>query len=160
MIRILGIDLGASGALVLLSGRRLRIWDMPVVKVPRGKRNVNLVEAHLVSDIIRSCRHVDHAFIEKTTSKPGQGAMAMKTFGRAIGVIEGVLAMAGIPVTEVHPRVWQKAMGLQAGAGKDAARSKAMALWPRYSKKFKRVMDNGRADAALIAKYGRRSLKD
>jgi crossover junction endodeoxyribonuclease RuvC len=45
-----------------------------------------------------------------------------------------------------------KAMGIR--AGKDGSRERAMQLFPQYSNMFSRKKDDGRSDAALIAKYG------
>ena len=38
--------------------------------------------------------------------------------------------------------------------GKDGSRLRAMELFPAYADRFKRVKDDGRSDAALIAYYG------
>ena len=37
---------------------------------------------------------------------------------------------------------------------KEASRSKAKTMWPDFAEQFKRVKDDGRAEAALIAFYG------
>jgi crossover junction endodeoxyribonuclease RuvC len=76
----------------------------------------------------------------------------MFAFGRAAGVVEGALAGLGVPYTDVPPATWIKAMGVR--GGKDGARNRAMELWPKQAELFKRVKDDGRADAALIAAYG------
>ena len=73
-------------------------------------------------------------------------------FGRSLGVVEGVLAALGIPVTYVAPATWTKAMGK--AQGKDASRRRAMELFPEHQQLFKRVMDDGRAEASLIAVWG------
>ena len=40
---------------------------------------------------------------------------------------------------------------MAAGGGKDAARNRAMQLYPNHATSFSRAKDDGRADAALIA---------
>ena len=83
---------------------------------------------------------------------PGQGVSSVFSFGRSVGVIEGVLAMRGVPTTLVIPQRWQKACDVR--GGKDGSRERAMQLFPDYSELFKLKKHDGRADAALIAYYG------
>jgi len=83
---------------------------------------------------------------------PGQGVTSMLSLGRSVGVIEGVVAAMGIPLTLVIPQRWQKDMLVR--GGKDGSRERAMQLFPMQSELFKRKKDDGRADAALIAMWG------
>jgi hypothetical protein len=48
-------------------------------------------------------------------------------------------------------------MGL-IGTAKDQSRAKATNRWPGFAKQFSRKMDDGRAEAALLAEYGRQKL--
>jgi len=73
----------------------------------------------------------------------------MFTFGRGLGIVEGVALGAGIPVRWVSPAKWKRALGLSADKG--ASRRRAIELWPAQSAMFARVKDDGRAEAALIA---------
>ena len=52
----------------------------------------------------------------------------------------------------VTPQLWKKAMRLV--ADKDAARQRAVQLFPERAEWFRRVKDDGRAEAAMIALYG------
>lgn len=152
-MRILGVDPGASGALVILDTEKntLSVFDMPTVEIKRGTRNVRQVSAQLIVDIL-SPFTVDHAYVERVGAMPGQGVSSMFAFGRAAGVVEGVLAALRIPTTYVTPQEWQKAMRVV--GGKDGSRNRASQLWPGQSTHFARVKDDGRSDAALIAAYG------
>lgn len=86
---------------------------------------------------------------------PGQGVTSMFSFGRAVGAIDGELGALGItPEPEVPPRVWQRAMGLPTGKDKKPHRDKAQEVWPEQAHLFERNKDDGRADAALILRYG------
>jgi crossover junction endodeoxyribonuclease RuvC len=154
-VRILGVDPGAGGALVLLDTERgyLEMADMPVVVIKRGTRNVRQVQPALLVDAIRALRP-DRAIVERVSAMPGQGVSSMFAFGRSAGVIEGALAGLGIPYTDVPPAVWIKAMAVR--GGKDGARNRAIELYPSQAGLFARVKDNGRADAALIATWGAR----
>jgi hypothetical protein len=62
-----------------------------------------------------------------------------------------------IKVEVVAARTWQSNLGL--GKGKDASRNMASILFPDLAKHLTRVQDHNRADALLIAEYGRRSFK-
>jgi crossover junction endodeoxyribonuclease RuvC len=157
MSRILGIDPGASGALVLLSTDTgsLEIYDMPTVEIKRGQRNVRQVNAGMLVDIIKQAKP-DAAFVESVHAMPGQGVSSMFAFGRALGLLEGALAGLGVPFTLIPPREWTAAMRVK--GGKDGSRSRVADLFPSFAKEFARVKDDGRADAALIAAYGAKSL--
>lgn len=152
-MQILGVDPGASGALVILETTTgdLTVLDMPTVEIKRGARMVRQVSAQLLVDLL-SPFQIGHAYIEKVGAMPGQGVSSMFAFGRAAGVVEGVLAGLRVPLTFVTPQEWQKA--LRVTGGKDGARHRATQLFPAGSTYFSRKKDDGRADAALIAKYG------
>lgn len=152
-MRILGVDPGASGALVIIdtTTNTLTVIDMPTVEIKRGTRMVRQVSAQHVADALCEAK-IDHAFVEKVGAMPGQGVSSMFAFGRAAGVVEGVLAALRIPTTYVTPQEWQKNMRVI--GGKDGSRNRASQLWPNQSQLFGRKKDDGRADAALIAGYG------
>lgn len=52
----------------------------------------------------------------------------------------------------ITPQMWKRGFGL-IKQDKNASRAKAVALFPRAADQFKRVMDHGRAEAALIAAF-------
>jgi crossover junction endodeoxyribonuclease RuvC len=140
---ILGIDIGVSGAIALLTrqGELLDVFDIPVLMDgPKGRRAVN--PPLLASIIFKS--HADQAFVEFVGARPGEGAVGAFAFGRSRGVIEGVLGAAGIPVAFIAPASWNRAVGLTL-ASKDAARAEAIRRWPAHAERFARVKDDGRA---------------
>ena len=99
------------------------------------------------------------ATIEKVHAMPGQGVTSMFSFGRSLGLIEGMVAAHGIPRTYAAPRTWQAVMLKGKPTGKDHKGSAALAaveLWPELSKMMQVKANWGIADAALIAEYGRR----
>ena len=149
---ILGIDIGAAGAIAILNDDvdLIDVADMPVLQDgPKGRRAVN---APLLASIIFAS-HADHAFIEYVGARPGEGAVGAFAFGRSRGVIEGVLGAAGIACTFIAPASWKRAVGLTL-ASKDAARAEAIRRWPGHAQLFARVKDDGRAELALIAVAG------
>jgi hypothetical protein len=146
---ILGIDPGASGALAWLTndGSTLRhIEDMPVID--------GTTSASLLAHIIRSMSPTERltAVVEHVGSMPGQGVASTFKFGASWGIVLGVLAALDVPYELVRPNVWKRAMAL--GKDKGASRALACRMWPESAHLFARVKDDGRAEAALLARWG------
>jgi len=150
--RIIGIDPGASGAIALLvNGVLVSVHDMPTVTVERNKaQKCQVCPAGLSLLMQQLSPH--RATVEKVGAMPGQDVSSMFSFGRSVGIIEGVLAARQIPVTFTTPQAWQKQSG--AAKGKDGSRQRVMELFPSQAHLFARVKDDGRADAVLIALMG------
>jgi crossover junction endodeoxyribonuclease RuvC len=109
MTLILGIDIGAAGAIALLNadGSLVGVEDMPVLTDgPAGRRSVN---APLLAGIIFKS-HADHAFVEFVGARSGEGAVGAFAFGRSRGVVEGVLGAAGVSVSFIAPASWKRAV--------------------------------------------------
>jgi crossover junction endodeoxyribonuclease RuvC len=152
MIRVIGIDVGNNGAIALVvDGVLEQVEDMPVVEIKRGRTTKRQVSAQALVGIIKDMNPTQAA-VEKVGSMPNQGVSSTFAFGRSAGVIEGVLAALGVPVTYVQPAVWAKSMNK--GYGKDASRHRAMELFPDKQDWFKLVKHDGRAEAVLIAMWG------
>ena len=81
---------------------------------------------------------------------PKQGVSSTFTFGRAYGVLEGILGALKIPHQHVKPRVWQKRYGLTA---RTSSLEKAIRLFPERLLSLTHKKDHNRADAMLIADY-------
>lgn len=153
-MKIWGLDPGAFGAIAILDkdSRELVVIDMPTLKVKRGPRVVNQVDAHMLADALRP--HVtgnEKALLEKTWAMPGQGVSSTYAFGRAGGIVEGVLAGLSVSFELIPPATWIKSM--RTFGGKDGSRQRAQELFPDYAHLFARKKDDGRAEAALIACY-------
>jgi len=147
---ILGVDPGQTGALALLDtdGELVDVWDMPTVD--------RQVSAALLGDLVAAIwNHVIHhdltAVVEQVHAMPRQGVSTTFKFGVSYGVVLGVVGALDIPVAHVTPAVWKKAMHVTADKG--SSRRRAIDLWPGKASVFARVKDDGRAEAALIARY-------
>lgn len=150
MICYIGIDPGASGGLVCLSGAG-------------GVRSF-IGMPDTVADLVETlqawstgCTVV--AYMESVHSSPQMGVSSAFKFGRNVGVIEGVLAALKIRHEFVSPQKWQKAMGLLSkgralgrgdSAKKKANKAAAQSLFPGLK------ITHAIADALLIGEYGRR----
>lgn len=160
---IIGIDPGGSGALVALDadGYIIDTLLMPTLKVGT-KTGINGAAIAAWLETLTDNSGVKwHAFIELVNAMPSgppgkkraMGVGSAFSFGKAAGIVEGIIQGARIPLTLVTPQAWKKHAGLS-GTDKDAARSRAIQLYPGL-----RVLDlKGKgqavADSILIARYG------
>lgn len=148
-MRMVGIDPGASGAIVLLENDVPIEWiEMPVTKIGSTTR----VNAASLADFVACCEP-DHVYVESVHSMPKQGVASSFNFGHNVGTVMGVLGALGLSHTLVTPQKWKKAAGL-IGTDKDASRSRAIQLWPNWRDLDKKAKGQALADAALIARYG------
>ena len=151
MSYIVGVDPGLKGAIAVLTlrGELLSIDDMPVA----GKNVSCPIIADIFQTIWRDAIIRDGGapicVIEDVHSMPKQGVASSFNFGRSKGVIEGCAAASEFRVEYVSPAKWKRDMKLTKDKG--AARALAMDRWPQSREYFKRVKDDGRAEAALIA---------
>lgn len=144
-----GIDPGITGALVVLHDGSPVEWElMPSFKTGKSSR----VNGAALAAFLRHGQ-VSHAYLEAVHSMPKQGVTSSFVFGHSAGVAEGLLQGLGIPYTLVTPQLWKKRAGL-IGMDKDAARSRAIQLWPTWRALDKKGAGQALADAALIAKFG------
>jgi crossover junction endodeoxyribonuclease RuvC len=152
----IGFDPGLKGAYTVLDkhGDIVQVFDMPVVEIQVGGKQKNKVAPAAIASELGIFCHRDRCFaiIESVSARPGQGVTSVFSFGRSLGVLEGVLAGLKIPSRLVHPQAWTKEMKII--PGKDGSRQRAMELWPAKAELFKRAKDDGRSDSALIALYG------
>ena len=144
----IGVDPGKFGAFALLDsyGELLGVEDMPVV----GKH----VSVPLVAGIFQDWTTEDSGtdiicVIEDVWSSPQMGVTSAFSFGRSKGLVEGIATMSDCRIEYVSPVQWKR--GMKLGKDKGKARDMAMKRWPVRRDLFKRVKDDGRAEAALIA---------
>ena len=144
----LGIDPGAKGAFAWVTGdgHLIEVADMPFVNV-RGKDRVS---AQGVAHLMRK-RPVSLVVIEGVGAMPKQGVASCFAFGYAAGILEGSASGLGIPVQITPAAVWKRKAGVPADKG--AARQAAIRFWPGAEAQFKHVKDDGRAEAALLARW-------
>jgi len=151
---IAGIDPGKTGALAITyPDGAVMVFDVPTVKL-RGKEVPAWMEWQRSWEAAFAFAGVDQVVIEEVAARPGQGVTSMFTFGRTLGFAHALAVASGASVRSVTPSVWKGKLGLL-NSDKGASREKAAALYPRKSHLFSRVKDDGRAEATLLAYYGR-----
>ena len=140
MTTILGIDPGASGAIGMVCPM-VETWDMPPT-------------VHDLATLMRTFdSSTTRVYLERVHAMPKQGVSSTFSFGMQFGQIQGVLAALGLAYLLVEPSKWKPGMGLR-GADKNESRAKAQQMFPTAS--LSRVKDHGRAEALLLAEFGRR----
>lgn len=156
-MRVLGVDPGGYGALALLDGMSLKhLADMPVFQVTRGKGVKRDLDVHGLARLLDDWKP-DACFFEQVGGMEGDSPSSAFTFGRIAGAAEALVKRSGARFEFVMPHVWKKAMGL-IGTAKDDSRAKATNLWPARADAFALKKHDGRAEAALLAEFGRRKL--
>lgn len=155
---VIGIDPGVNGAVAVLniSGKPYKVFDIPIEK--NGKRNQvspNLLAANF-EKLVRE-KNVILCVIEDVSSSPQQGVCSAFSFGMSFGTIKGIIAAHKIRVLYVRPSQWKKQFTL-IGKEKDQSRTTALNRWPILSESLSRKKDVDRAEAFLIAEYGRNTL--
>jgi Holliday junction resolvasome RuvABC endonuclease subunit len=152
---ILGVDPGAaSGGWAVLDGqgKLVAAGDLPVA----GSGRQRMVSAPLLVAVVERLKP-SIAIVERVGPMPRQGVSSTFKFGRGLGIIEGVIGGAMIPVSYVPATVWKKYFHL--GRDKEQARQKAIEIWPDAAiLHFARKKDRGRAEAALIALWQARAV--
>jgi crossover junction endodeoxyribonuclease RuvC len=153
----LGVDPGLSGALALYDPVTdfLRVEDIPTFMLTRNGKNKREIDVQgLVGIVGEMSVSLPTVWIENSTPMPEQGAASVFAFGKAFGILLGVLGAHRLVVERIAPVKWKRALAVP--RDKDGARARASVLLPRHSGTWKRVKDDGRAEASLIAYYGAR----
>lgn len=143
---IVGVDPGLSGAIAFYftsHPQLISVEDMPVIA-----GEISAADLAMRINQVRP----DAAVIELVGARPGQGVSSMFKFGKSFGVAIGVCQALKIPTHFVTPQKWKKHFRL--GPDKDDSRRRATEYWPDRPELFAKKKHDGRAEAALIARYG------
>lgn len=157
----IGIDCGLTGAVaVLADGLPPNPQDMPVYSTHKGKSIRHHYDIKALYEMLRVFAPGPGlppatVYLERQQAMPGQGVTSMFSIGYGFGLIEGLLVALGLPYVVVGPQAWQKVMlAGTSGTTKERALTVARRLYPTAD--LGRRKDAGRADALLIAEWGRR----
>lgn len=154
---IIGIDPGLTGAIAILSeDADPWVFDMPTLKVGKGRSNKRDYAVPLLLDLLRPYAGKAVAAVELVHVHPHDGKVGAFKFGEGMGILKASLAACNIPFSLVPPQQWQKAIMAGHPRGKDANRLRAMQLFPQIADQLRLKAHSGRADALLIAEFWRR----
>jgi crossover junction endodeoxyribonuclease RuvC len=154
-MRILGIDPGLTGGVAIYDTDLRAVVDAIDIEIvgEDAKQRVGII---VISNFIHQYK-AGAAFIERAGVMPKQGIASGFKYGRAVGAIEAVVILAGVPLTLVEPQTWKRFYQL-VKADKEASRRHALRLFPYMKELLARKKDHGRAEAMLIALYGARII--
>lgn len=158
---VVGIDPGFQGAFAVIeySPKEQIIDFVEVVDAPifwrKQKRHLN---AHAMSSLFevafegREGKHL--TVIESVGARPGDRVSSAFRFGYGAGIWLGAVAAfrEETEVLFVEPNAWKNHMGVT--ADKKTSLVKARVLFPSAVSRLTRNMDEGRAEALLIAYHG------
>lgn len=158
---VMGIDPGLTGALAVFNtDGSIRCESLPVMQnakaAEKGRNRQHLNPQGLAFALRPYMGHRCMVYLEYTQAGM-KGALANYSLGHSSGVIMGVLASLGLPYELVRPQEWKAAFQLLKQK-KDASRTVAQQLFPHVD--LSKVKDEGRAEALLIAEWGRRQMKE
>lgn len=162
----IGIDPGVQGAICVLGGdtprQVLALVPMPTQKDGKGRDALDLVS---LSTLFSSWALLWDPLITIEQLQPMPmdkgGTLANYSRGRSLGVLEALATAHRLRYQLVRPQVWQKEMLAGVEGTDTGARSiiAAQRLFPGVlllRTERSRKLDDGLADALLIAEYGRR----
>lgn len=141
---IIAVDPGKTGAIAVVDGPRL----MDIVDMPVTDKQVDGFALAETINVLAMSFNAHAAVIERVSARPKQGVVSTFTFGEGYGIVQGVFAAFGMPVSFVRPQRWKKDLNIT--SDKNESRIMAQDLWPHNHDWFSRVKDDGRAEAALI----------
>jgi len=163
-MKVLGSDPGiAAGGLAIIEANNVTMTDalntsvtmtiIDAIDIPTiGTKAKERVDVIAIQKWIGQHRPA-LACIERAQSMPKQGSSSGFKYGRATRAIEAAVTLSGIPTEIIEPSVWKRALCLP-GKDKEAARQRALELFPAAHALLARKKDHGRAEACLIALFG------
>lgn len=158
---VLGIDIGVTGAVCAVDGAgTAAIADLPTTEIA-GQRVVRRkVSVTGLRDLILQFvppGHAAMALIEDVHMGMGKGGAARSSLDLNRGRVEAVLELLRLDVKVVQPPTWKRHYGLLR-TEKAESLERARGLYPQVAHMLKRAKDHNRAEALLIAHYGRTVL--
>ena len=172
----LGIDPGLTGAVALIQpDGRVRFWDTPfTVTVDKGEKTKagnpkvrRRYDRPKMVSILSAAQILGEggvsAVIEDVHAMPKQGISGAFSFGLGKGLWLGILEAKMIPLREISPVRWTRMLLRDLPKRDGAAVVRASELYPAIAGQLRSrrgALLLGRADALLLAHYGRLTTGD
>jgi crossover junction endodeoxyribonuclease RuvC len=153
----IGIDPGLHGAVGVLTSEGQFVFDTPTMVVSGAKERDEYNTAGMAA-LLRpySFSAPILVVLEAVHSMPKQGVSSSFKFGKGLGIWLGIIAAFNLPLEMPSPQRWKKEMLADQGKDKSASRYKAIQIFPAMAEQLKLVKHDGRAEALLMAEYGKR----
>jgi hypothetical protein len=149
----IGIDPGLDGAVAILCGRSVEVFDTPTFKLKEKRYYDTQGMTRILSDYqVRGAI----VAIERISAMRGWGISTCFKLGMGYGIWIGILAALRFDVKTVSPQVWKRAMLNETEKDKKAALEVARLTYPNVDLHLQ--SHDGRADALLIARYAQKLL--
>jgi len=145
----MGIDPGKTGGIAIM---RHDFQDMAASRTPKDEYGMrDLMQKLIKYHDIRLC------VLEKVGAMPRDAKKGLFTFGEGYGMWRMALAFCNVPYVLITPGKWMKAtFDSHKGRGKVDTKELSLALarrlYPNIDLQYK--VDNGKADALHMARYG------
>ena len=146
-----------------------KVYDTPTIRVESSGKIKNKYDTAAMANLLISYKDSRSGpargpdvlvILEAVHSLPKQGVASSFTFGEGLGMWKGIIAAYGLPLEMVSPQRWKKEIMADQGREKSASRYKAVQIFPQVADRLSRIKDDGRAEALLLAEYGRRLRKE
>jgi hypothetical protein len=148
-----GVDPGRTGALALIEGTALSVWDMPPHGSERG------IDVAATADILRGWPPNTKVALEWNTGRPNEVPDFAFRFGLQTGQLDALCYAMGLQVTHLASNKWTGKLGLPGKSWAGALEQRAAlfaGLYPHAEGLIrgpKGGLLDGRLDALLIAHY-------
>ncbi len=110
MTVIIGFDPGMTGALSIIDGSNVFVYDTPMKVVGKGSKKKKIYDKEAMANLLIPYR--DRKDVvgcgELVHSMTGQGVSSSFNFGRGLGLWEGIFAGVGISLSLVAPQTWKR----------------------------------------------------
>jgi crossover junction endodeoxyribonuclease RuvC len=165
---VVAIDIGMTGAVACIRPDRSSVvTDLPMTETEADK----WLDARALYDILLAwvpvterCILVVENVRPRSIGNGGLPTNSMHSQGalmRGRGAVEAVASIARWPITWVQPQTWKRHYGLKRdenetdSAIKERGRQMALKLFPEQDQQLKFKYHHNRADALLMAHWGR-----
>ncbi len=154
---IVGIDPGLSGAVAIINDatKYQYVFDIPIMQrgKTKGKNELDCRSLYLKLEPLTLQEETVVFYLEQVNSMPGQGVTSMFSMGHTLGGIKGIIASLGFELRMILPQKWKKYFNLN--SDKELSRATAIKMFPQMVESLQRKKDADRAEALLIARYGK-----
>lgn len=139
---VIGVDPGRYGGIATLDDEYMAQYVIPMPAKSGHEYDIGFIRDH-IADFAPE----DVMLVIEQVTRPA-------SLTRCQGIFEGLGWALGYDVRTVRPQTWKAHFGLH--SDKRASMGRAAALYPHLANEFRRVtVDDGKAEAILIATYGR-----
>jgi crossover junction endodeoxyribonuclease RuvC len=151
----IAIDPGLTGAIAAIDddGQLVLCADLPVIR----DNKLAWIDSNDLTGLFLECLQEGRPariILERSQAMPRQGVSSTFTTGVVMGSILAACQRIAVPLTLVTAAVWKRSMGLD--STKSVSLDKARLLFP--TAELDRKKDHNRAEALLLAEYGRRTF--